>query len=252
MSDYAERLSAANQSLRFTNIRGKEYAEVNQRILAFWSLFPTGRIITDKTMDDGQRCEFKCYVFRDEEDEKPTTTGHAYEVKQGNVNSASYVENCETSAIGRALGLLGIGATTAIASADEVLNAIAQQEAAQSQSKPRNQQRGANTQQQRQAPATGQQQAPDRKQTFAHIAELKMRAMEQGVKEEGINSWFEAKFGKVGMNRLTNIQLTEVVHYLETIVRDSADRHLLKANGEQTAEQTPSKTEANDNEGEDK
>lgn len=229
MSDYAERLSAANQSLRFTNIRGKEYAEVNQRILAFWSLFPTGRIITDKTMDDGQRCEFKCYVFREDEDEKPTTTGHAYEVKQGNVNSTSYVENCETSAIGRALGLLGIGATTAIASADEVLNAIAQQEAAQSQSKPQNQQGRANTRQQAQKPATAQQQAAAaRKQIFAHIAQLKMQAMENGVKEEGINSWFEAKFGKVGMNRLTNDQLKEVTDYLETIVRDSSDCHLLQ------------------------
>lgn len=245
MSDYAERLSAANQSLRFTNIRGKEYAEVNQRILAFWSLFPTGRIITDKTMDDGQRCEFKCYVFRDEEDEKPTTTGHAYEVKQGNVNSTSYVENCETSAIGRALGLLGIGATTAIASADEVLNAIAQQEAAQSQSNPQNQQGRANTRQQAQKPATAQQQAAAaRKQTFAHIAQLKMQAMENGVKEEGINSWFEAKFGKVGLNRLTNEQLKEVTDYLETIVRDSSDRHLLQGNGEQSAEQNASKTEA--------
>ena len=246
MSDYAERLSAANQSLRFTNIRGKEYAEVNQRILAFWSLFPTGRIITDKTFDDGQRCEFKCYVFREEEDEKPTTTGHAYEVTQGNVNSTSYVENCETSAIGRALGLLGIGATTAIASADEVLNAIAQQEAAQSQPKPQNKRNGANTRPQQQAPATAQQNgAAARKETFAHIAKLKMQAMENGVKEEGINSWFEAKFGKVGMNRLTNAQLKEVTEYLETIVRDSADRHLLKANGEQGAEQDASKTEAN-------
>lgn len=227
MSDYAERLSAANQSLRFTNIRGKKYAEVNQRILVFWSLFPAGRIITDKTMDDGQRCEFKCYVFRDEEDEKPTTTGHAYEVKQGNVNSTSYVENCETSAIGRALELLGIGATTAIASADEVLNAIAQQEAA---SNARRQQTPTQTPKQ---PQTPQKQAPagSRKEMFTNITRLKMQAMEQGVKEEGINSWFEAKFGKVGMNRLTNEQLREVTDYLETIVRDSADMHLVKGAG---------------------
>lgn len=232
MSDYAERLSVANQSLRFTNIRGKEYAEVNQRILAFWSLFPTGRIITDKTMDDGNRCEFKCYVFRDEEDEKPTTTGHAFEVKQGNINSTSYIENCETSAIGRALGLLGIGATTAIASADEVLNAIAQQEANQGQSKARSGQQRPSAPQGRQAPATGQQDSP-RKQIFAHITRLKMQAMENGVKEEGINSWFEAKFGKVGMNRLTNEQLQEVIGYLETIVRDSADRHLVNGGSDE-------------------
>ncbi|MCI6274404.1 MAG: ERF family protein [Coriobacteriaceae bacterium] len=74
------------------------------------------------------------------------------------------------------------------------------------------------------------QQPKTHKQAFARIAELKMRAMENGVKEEGINSWYAAKFGKVGMNRLTNEQLKEVVDYLETIVRDSADRHLLKGN----------------------
>ena len=224
MSDYAERLSAANQSLRFTNIRGKGYAEVNQRILAFWSLFPEGRIVTDKVMDDGQRCEFKCYVFRDEADEKPATTGHAYEVKQGNVNSTSYVENCETSAIGRALGLLGIGATTAIASADEVLNAMAQQEAQQSQSKPRSRQQRAS----RHTPAA-QQESP-RKQTFTRIADLKAQAIANGIKEEGVNDWFEAKFGKAGMNRLTNEQLQEVVGYLETIVSDTADQHLVEGN----------------------
>lgn len=124
---YAERLTAANQSIRFTSIKGKEYAEVNQRILAFWSLFPEGSIETAKTFDDGARCDFECRVYRSPKDERPAATGHAYEVKQGNVNSTSYVENCETSAVGRALGLLGIGATTSVASADEVLAAMSQQ-----------------------------------------------------------------------------------------------------------------------------
>lgn len=223
MSNYAERLSAVNKSLSFTNIRGKNYAEVNQRILAFWSLFPSGRIITDKTMDDGQRCEFQCRVYRNEEDEKPTTTGHAYETKQGNVNSTSYIENCETSAIGRALGLLGIGATTAIASADEVLNAIAQQEATQSQSKSRKKQDG-NARQKAQKPATAQQQAAEaREQTYAHITKLKEQAIENGVKKAGIDSWFGAKFGQIGMNRLANEELDEIIDYLEAIVRDSAE-----------------------------
>lgn len=130
--------------------------------------------------------------------------------------------------------------------ADHLREYTEAEEAAESQSKPQNQSNGANTQQQQKTPATALQQgAAARKETFAHIAKLKMQAMENGVKEEGINSWFEAKFGKVGMNRLTNAQLKEVTEYLETIVRDSADRHLLKANGEQGAEQDASKTEAN-------
>jgi len=44
-----------------------------------------------------------------------------------NINKTSYVENCETSAIGRALAILGIGIDTSIASANEVQDAIAKQ-----------------------------------------------------------------------------------------------------------------------------
>lgn len=127
VSDYARRLSAINSTLQFTTIKGKEYAQVNQRILAFWGLFPNGRIATKKLFDNEKRCDFEAAVYRDQADEKPAATGHAFEVKAGNINSTSYVENCETSAIGRALGFLGIGATTAIASAEEVLHAIEQQ-----------------------------------------------------------------------------------------------------------------------------
>ena len=55
--------------------------------------------------------------------------GHAHEEKgSSNINKTSYVENCETSAVGRALAILGIGIDTSIASANEVQDAIAKQE----------------------------------------------------------------------------------------------------------------------------
>ena len=47
-------------------------------------------------------------------------TGTATERREGNINKTSYVENCETSSVGRALGFLGIGSQHDIASADEV------------------------------------------------------------------------------------------------------------------------------------
>ena len=57
-------------------------------------------------------------------------TGHAHEERgSSNINKTSFVENCETSAIGRALAMLGIGIDTSIASANEVEDAIAQQQA---------------------------------------------------------------------------------------------------------------------------
>lgn len=125
---YSERLAEVNKRIGTTSIKGKEYAEVNQRVLAFWELFPTGRIITKLISDNGERCDFECAVYAKEEDERPVATGHAFEEKKGMINSTSYIENCETSAVGRALGMLGIGATNALASTEEVKNAVAQQQ----------------------------------------------------------------------------------------------------------------------------
>lgn len=123
---YIESLRDVNSRINTTNIKGKEYAEVNQRILAFWELFPNGRIYTDPQTTEN-RCDCVCEVYRDISDTYPAATGHAFEVKSGAINSTSYVENCETSAIGRALGILGIGATQAIASKEELENALALQ-----------------------------------------------------------------------------------------------------------------------------
>ena len=115
-----------NERLKRTNIKGKEYVEVNQRILAFWELYPNGRIDTELLEDTGDRCTFKASVY---DSDMLMATGHAFEFQSaGVVNKTSYVENCETSAVGRALGMLGIGITEAICSADEVQAAIDHQE----------------------------------------------------------------------------------------------------------------------------
>ena len=116
-----------NKRLKRTNIKGRDYIEVNQRVLAFWEMYPDGRIMTEKLSDDGKRCDFKATIYASDGD--VLTTGHAFEFQgAGMVNKTSYVENAETSAVGRALGFLGIGATESIASADEVQAAIDHQE----------------------------------------------------------------------------------------------------------------------------
>ena len=115
--------------LKPINIKGKEYIPVNQRILAFWELYPQGRIITDLISDSGERCVFRCQVFTEKYDEKPSATGYSFEVKSASyINKTSYLENCETSAVGRALGMLGIGITESLASAEEVEAAQLQQD----------------------------------------------------------------------------------------------------------------------------
>ena len=60
--------------------------------------------------------------------DKIVSIGHAYE-KEGSTtgNKTSYIENCETSAVGRCSGNFGIGINSSVASADEVANAVIQQ-----------------------------------------------------------------------------------------------------------------------------
>ncbi len=114
-----------NDRLTRTNIKGRQYIDVAQRIQGFWELYPQGRIVTEMVADDGKRCVFKAEAHDMAEGGAGLlATGHAYEVNSGRgVNATSYIENCETSAVGRALGMLGIGSTDSIASADEVMNA---------------------------------------------------------------------------------------------------------------------------------
>lgn len=108
-------------------IHGKEYMEVKDRITFFRKNYEDGQIITTMLPSGDGMCIFKVEVFIGG---VLKATGHAYE-KEGStqVNTTSYVENCETSAVGRALGILGIGIDGSVASAEEVANAIKQQNA---------------------------------------------------------------------------------------------------------------------------
>lgn len=116
-------LRKANESIKNTNIKGKAYAEVNQRIKAFRMLYPEGTISTRMTSNENGVCIFTAEIYTDEH--VLLATGTAYEKENSTfINKTSYIENCETSAIGRALGIAGFGIDTSIASAEEVQNAI--------------------------------------------------------------------------------------------------------------------------------
>ena len=107
------------------NIKGKDYIPVNERIKEFWRIYPEGRINTNLLSVENGVCIVKAEVFKNSGSEKPEATGYAYELESSSfINKTSYIENCETSAIGRALGILGIGIDTSVASADEVDNAM--------------------------------------------------------------------------------------------------------------------------------
>ena len=123
----------SNYKFKTTNIRGKQYVEVNERIKFFRqeTKYDGWGIRTEFPIIDDTQCLCLCTITTP--DGNIVAQGHAHEEKgSSNINKTSYVENCETSAVGRALALLGIGIDTSIASANEVKDAIAKQEASPS------------------------------------------------------------------------------------------------------------------------
>ena len=129
-----EELKAVNAKIKTTDIKGKAYAEVNSRIKAFRELFPNGTISTEIISLENGVCVIKATALNEEG--AVLGTGHAYE-KEGStfINKTSYIENAETSAVGRALGMVGIGIDTSIASYEETANAIENQKPAKTEKK---------------------------------------------------------------------------------------------------------------------
>ena len=119
----------SNYKFKTTNIRGKQYVEVNERIkfLRQEAQYKDWTIATEFPVLDGEVAVCKATVA--DTAGRVISTGHAHEERSGsNINKTSFVENCETSAVGRALAMLGIGIVTSIASSNEVEEAIAKQQ----------------------------------------------------------------------------------------------------------------------------
>lgn len=120
-----EDIKKANDAIVTMDIKGKAYAEVNQRTKAFRMVYPEGTINTEIISLENGICTMKATIMNEG---KILGTGFAQE-KEGStfINKTSYIENCETSAVGRALGMCGFGIDTSICSADELQNALLNQ-----------------------------------------------------------------------------------------------------------------------------
>lgn len=110
-------------------IKGKPYVEVKEKLKHFRKEYKNYSLQSDivslETTDGTTRVVIKAWIT--DEEGFTIATGHAYEDKDSTfINKTSFIENCETSAWGRALGCLGIGIETSIASAEEMRNAISQ------------------------------------------------------------------------------------------------------------------------------
>ena len=119
-------LAIANEQIGTIDIKGKAYSEVAQRIKAFRMVYPQGVIETEMLSNENGVCVFKAFVgYREGNELYKLATGTAYEKEDSSfINKTSYIENCETSAVGRALGMAGFGIDVSVASAEEVQNAI--------------------------------------------------------------------------------------------------------------------------------
>lgn len=121
-----ESLAKANLGVKTLPIHGKNYAMVVSKVQAFRDICPAGTIETKVIDLDDKRVVVQASVL----DEKGhlLATGIAEERRDASqINQTSYVENCETSAVGRAFAFLGIGSEQSIASAEEVAQAIMNQ-----------------------------------------------------------------------------------------------------------------------------
>ena len=137
--------------MKSIKIHGKDYVLVNSRIKEFRSnpKYNDYGLKTKKTLDEwfeytdkktgeilqDNRVEFKCIITN--ASGKTVSNGTARELRSSSyINKTSHIENCETSAVGRALGFFGIGIDTSIASADEVINAVNNQPEKQEDNRP--------------------------------------------------------------------------------------------------------------------
>ena len=112
--------------MKSIDIKGKKYVTVNERLIYFREKYPDHALTSEIVELTEERVVMKATIqFGD----VVYATGHAYEDKDSTfINKTSFIENCETSAWGRALANFGIGIEESVASFEEVANAVAQKD----------------------------------------------------------------------------------------------------------------------------
>jgi len=105
-----------------------DYETVEERLIKYWKDHPDGRIETKLIEASATRFIVQAYIYRTEVDQHPWSSGLAEETVQGRgVNATSALENCETSAIGRALASAGYATKGKRPSREEMAKVAAKQ-----------------------------------------------------------------------------------------------------------------------------
>ena len=106
-------IEKVNAEIKTMNFKGKEYAEVKERVIAYRKLCPNGQLNTEVTFTENY---VLCTATATDNDGKQLAVGHAREL----LNRNFCLENAETSAIGRCLGFMGLGINTSIATKEDM------------------------------------------------------------------------------------------------------------------------------------
>lgn len=114
------------KKLNTVDIKGKEYVLVKDRILYFNETYENGSIKTELLSQPQEKTiVIKATITPDVSNSARMFTGYSQAViGDGYINKTSALENAETSAVGRALAMMGIGIVDSVASADEINKAI--------------------------------------------------------------------------------------------------------------------------------
>ena len=99
----------------------EDYETVEERLIKFWKDHPDGRIETELIEATPSRFIVMARLYRTEADARYWVSGLAFEhISDRGVNATSALENCETSAIGRALANCGYATRGKRASREEM------------------------------------------------------------------------------------------------------------------------------------
>ena len=128
--DYKD-IERVNSEIAAIDMHGKPYVMVPDRVKAFRKLFPEGFIRTEiiHINENSVLMQARAGYYREDGSEVILGTGYAKEDKGRGVNMTNHIENCETSAVGRALGFIALGTDGGgICSAEELVNALIAQD----------------------------------------------------------------------------------------------------------------------------
>lgn len=102
------------------DIKGKSYVLVSDRILFFNDNFVDGSITTELVSQPSDELVVIKATVRPNTSDRAFTGYSQAKWGDGYINKTSALENCETSAVGRALAMMGIGVIDSVASVDEI------------------------------------------------------------------------------------------------------------------------------------